>query len=157
MNVKDLLFNTGVSQQQLADFTGIPKERIKKWAQNDQAPPKAADLKIIERSGKFLSTLGKNASKEIHKYIIVGDAVEVRPEYKSDGGDTLNEAGTGYDSNSSKKKTKDTGRDSFITADDLREFMHTLRLSQENMERLTIGINKLIDTNSTLANKIASV
>jgi transcriptional regulator with XRE-family HTH domain len=46
MNIKEERLKTGLSQQQLADKTGIPKDRIGKWEQG-KGKPKAEDSKIL--------------------------------------------------------------------------------------------------------------
>lgn len=47
MNVKELRLKYGLSQQDLADATGIPKGRINGWEQN-KGKPKAADTAILK-------------------------------------------------------------------------------------------------------------
>jgi transcriptional regulator with XRE-family HTH domain len=59
MNVKDLIESFNITQQQLADFTGIPRDRIGKWVQKNQSPPKADDLKIITIAEEFFREIGK--------------------------------------------------------------------------------------------------
>jgi transcriptional regulator with XRE-family HTH domain len=47
MNIKEKRTELGLSQQQLADFTGIPKDRIGKWEQG-KGNPKSDDNKTLE-------------------------------------------------------------------------------------------------------------
>lgn len=47
MTVKDLRDETGLSQQELADATGIPKDRIGKWEQG-KGKPKVEDQKKLD-------------------------------------------------------------------------------------------------------------
>jgi transcriptional regulator with XRE-family HTH domain len=46
MNIKDKRIKAGLSQQQLADKTGIPKDRIGKWEQG-KGNPKAEDSHVL--------------------------------------------------------------------------------------------------------------
>lgn len=48
MNVKILREKAGISQQTLADQTGIPKDRIAKWEQG-KGSPKASDFMILDK------------------------------------------------------------------------------------------------------------
>jgi transcriptional regulator with XRE-family HTH domain len=47
VNIKDLRLKNGLSQQQLAEKTGIPKGRINNWEQGN-GQPKAKDYKLLE-------------------------------------------------------------------------------------------------------------
>lgn len=48
MNVKEQRIKTGLSQQELANKTGIPKDRIGKWEQG-KGSPKGEDTKTLEK------------------------------------------------------------------------------------------------------------
>lgn len=58
MNVKELREKNKLSQQELSDKTGIPKDRIAKWEQGKGAP-KAADSKILDKFFKELVPRGQ--------------------------------------------------------------------------------------------------
>lgn len=59
MNIKEKRLKAKLSQQQLADKTGIPKDRIGKWEQG-KGKPKAEDSSILE---KFFRTY--NAEEQV--------------------------------------------------------------------------------------------
>lgn len=61
MNVKELREKHGLSQQQLADKTGIPKGRINGWEQQN-SKPKADDAKVLEQF--FASLENKPSQRE---------------------------------------------------------------------------------------------
>lgn len=66
MNVKELREKNNLSQQELADNTGIPKDRIAKWEQG-KGKPKAADSKILDKFFKEFVPLELPA-KELSGY-----------------------------------------------------------------------------------------
>lgn len=57
MKVREILDKYSLSQQEFADFTGIPRGRIAKWIQTNSEPPKVADVKIIDDAVKYFTTL----------------------------------------------------------------------------------------------------
>lgn len=60
MNVKEIREANALSQQQLADLTGIPKDRIAKWEQG-KGTPKAQDHLTLEKF--FLDYVPQGTSK----------------------------------------------------------------------------------------------
>lgn len=62
MNVRQLREQKGLSQQELAAMTGIPKDRIAKWEQGKGAP-KAEDSRILDKYFKeIVPRAGKSAT-----------------------------------------------------------------------------------------------
>jgi transcriptional regulator with XRE-family HTH domain len=57
MNVKELRERNGLSQQELADKTGIPKGRINGWEQKG-TKPKAEDSRILSAFFEKLENKG---------------------------------------------------------------------------------------------------
>lgn len=62
MNIKELRDNKGLTQQELADGTGIPRSRIAKWEQGKGSPKMADNIILTE----FFQKMG-NTSHEISK------------------------------------------------------------------------------------------
>jgi transcriptional regulator with XRE-family HTH domain len=61
MNVKELRSKFGLSQQQLANLTGIPKGRINAWEQKG-IKPKYDDMMVLEKAAAILE---KQVSQEL--------------------------------------------------------------------------------------------
>lgn len=61
MNVRQLREHAGLSQQELANITGIPKDRIAKWEQGKGAP-KSEDSKVLDKY--FKENVPRNASSD---------------------------------------------------------------------------------------------
>lgn len=69
MNIKELRERHGLSQQKLADLTGIPKGRINGWEQNN-TKPKADDSKRLEDFFKNLENESSQSSRREEKKIL---------------------------------------------------------------------------------------
>jgi transcriptional regulator with XRE-family HTH domain len=67
MDVKKLLEDYNLTQQELADFTGIPRARIQKWIEKNIAPPKAHDLHIMQIAAKEFAKMPADKVKIVVK------------------------------------------------------------------------------------------
>lgn len=80
MDIKNLLETYNLTQQELSDFTGIPRPRIAKWIENNQSPPKAHDLNIIHTAANFFAKLPTEKAKQAtqtHR-IILGNVEPIK-------------------------------------------------------------------------------
>ena len=73
MNVRELREKSGLSQQELATATGIPKDRIAKWEQG-KGTPKAEDSKVL--NNYFKDYLPQNATRNAEAPQILGKSQE---------------------------------------------------------------------------------
>lgn len=73
-SIKDLLENYNISQQELADFIGVPRGRVSGWlTANKHFPPFVADAKNYEIAANTFATLSKekvHALVKTHRIIL---------------------------------------------------------------------------------------
>ena len=84
MTVKELLDKFQLTQQQLADFTGIPRDRIAKWVTKNISPPKEADANIIRLSCEFFTSIEfHEIQSAVTNYRVMGMNIEPTKQFLS--------------------------------------------------------------------------
>ncbi len=87
MSVREIIERFGITQQQLADFTGIPRDRIGKWVQQNRMPPKATDLNAINAFvNYFTQNTFSNLKDIVDNYYYDGSGVKIRSELEPKAG-----------------------------------------------------------------------
>lgn len=127
MSVKDLLETYGITQQELADFMGIPRGRIGMWvSKNKETPPLAADALTYALVVKTFTNLTKEKAQALVKsHRIIAGNVEPMERYN----ETIN---AGSSNNDSQKNIPSDNKNHLVPYYDVDIVAGTRELYDDN-------------------------
>lgn len=168
MSVKALLEKYDLTQEEMAAFTGIPRDRISKWVlQNREAPPKANDAKIFEVAGNYFTNKSKEEVKAlVKKYTIKdGKLVALNPYDQIIDSPTTGEEELSYDKipeqkNPSENEENINWQYPYKTEENIpmtERLMRMIDRSIANEERITIALERVTRTNENLTMMLSHI
>lgn len=127
MTIKQVLEDFNLTQQEIADFMGISRDRVGKWIQEKRdVPPKSHDAKSFDIAVKFITELGKTKAKAaIKNFRIIAGNVEPLAAYNN----TIN---SGMVSEPSGKYSKSTKSNNLVPYYDVDIIAGTRELYDDN-------------------------
>lgn len=155
MNVKEFLDKIGVSQEDFAVFTGIPRPRIAAWIKyRKDTPPKVEDANIYQLAVRNLSELQQeDAQNMVKNYRIFLNNIISKSEYDNliksgipagQQTDQLNEPEAKYGS-------QDTYTQQSIDNPMLQMFVEMQKQSTEGMRDLSAAFKDVAQANLIMA------
>ena len=153
MKIQELLDNFKITQQELADFTGIPRTSIAKWVQLGKEPPKIGDATKIKQAVNFFT--GKSTEeikKSVNEFRIVLNNVIRKDEINNLQPGIVSELVEPY-GNKSVNTSENNNKSSILTPHKTNEDMYTqlermlgiLEKSQESMYLLAHAQAKMAE------------
>jgi len=155
MTIQQILETFRITQQELADFTGIPRDRIGKWVQQSKQPPKAVDLKKIEVAVNYFT--GKPVSELrslIKEFQIVNDVVVARASGLSTK--NKNKSGNPLDLPGIDDLILNSG-DTKSNLPMISRILSIMEMQNANLEKVALAAEKTADANQTLARTVENL
>jgi transcriptional regulator with XRE-family HTH domain len=162
-----------ITQQEFADFTGIPRDRIGKWLQQKKDPPKVGDLNTINTAVNYFTTIPTEEIKQaVKNFRIFLNNVVPLAEYEqliSTGETIVMESSATYNSKQDanathsltggkEKKSGNSLNLGFTKNDDpmINRLMNMLEKALANEERVTIALERTSRTSENLSAVLAN-